>query len=179
MSIITLQNPAIDVFLTPSVAILTFTYSVLTVKEADLLHDLHRAVSHSYWNAKQFSDSLLSNGHVGLLLQKEGVPLGFCLCRCVLDEAELLHIALLPEAQGLGLSSALWAQMRVLLLQKKIARVFLELRVSNARALAAYCAWGFTQQGLRKQYYSALLEGGEPEDALLMTLILKERLAAC
>lgn len=158
---------------------MTFTYSVLTVKEADLLHDIHRAVSHSYWSAKQFSDSLLTDGHLGLLLQKDGVALGFCLCRCVLDEAELLHIALLPEAQGLGWASALWAQMRVLLLQKNVATVFLELRVSNVAALAAYCAWGFTQQGLRKKYYPAVLEGGEPEDALLMTLILQERLAAC
>lgn len=158
---------------------MTFTYSVLTVKEADLLHDIHRAVSHSYWSAKQFADSLLTDGHLGLLLQKDGVALGFCLCRCVLDEAELLHIALLPEAQGLGWASALWAQMRELLLQKKVVTVFLELRVSNVAALAAYCAWGFTQQGLRKRYYPAVLEGGEPEDALLMTLILQERLAAC
>ena len=158
---------------------MTFTYSVLTVKEADLLHDIHRAVSHSYWSAKQFADSLLTDGHLGLLLQKDGVALGFCLCRCVLDEAELLHIALLPEAQGLGWASALWAQMRVLLLQKDVATVFLELRVSNVAALGAYCAWGFTQQGLRKKYYPAVLEGGEPEDALLMALILKERLAAC
>lgn len=158
---------------------MTFTYSVLTVKEADLLHDIHRAVSHSYWSAKQFADSLLTDGHLGLLLQKDGVALGFCLCRFVLDEAELLHIALLPEAQGLGWASALWAQMRMLLLEKDVATVFLELRVSNVAALAAYCAWGFTQQGLRKKYYPAVLEGGEPEDALLMTLILKERLAAC
>jgi ribosomal-protein-alanine N-acetyltransferase len=67
----------------------------------------------------------------------------------------------------------------MLLLEKDVATVFLELRVSNVAALAAYCAWGFTQQGLRKKYYPAVLEGGEPEDALLMTLILKERLAAC
>ena len=158
---------------------MTFTYSVLTVKEADLLHDIHRAVSHSYWSAKQFADSLLTDGHIGLLLQKDRVALGFCLCRFVLDEAELLHIALLPEAQGRGWASALWAQMRVLLLQKNVATVFLELRVSNATALAAYCAWGFTQQGLRKKYYPAVREGAEPEDALLMTLILQERLAAC
>lgn len=168
-----------DIHLTPSTIILTFIYSVLTVKEADFLHDMHRAVSHSYWSAKQFSDSLLTDEHIGLLLQKDGVPLGFCLCRCVLDEAELLHIALLPEAQGLGWGSALWAQMRVLLLQKNAAKVFLELRVSNAVALAAYCAWGFTQQGLRKKYYPALFEDTEPEDALLMTLILQERLATC
>lgn len=47
--------------------------------------------------------------------------------------------------------------------------VLLEVRASNEAALRLYSSLGFERVGLRRQYYP------DGEDAVLMTLLLRER----
>jgi [ribosomal protein S18]-alanine N-acetyltransferase len=53
---------------------------------------------------------------------------------------------------------------------KDMHSILLEVRPSNARALAVYLRYGFKQIGLRKDYYPA--RDGKREDAIVMRLSL-------
>ena len=84
----------------------------------------------------------------------------------VLDESELLEIAVQPAMQGRGYGKALLAQAIALARRNGAVRMFLEVRESNARARKMYTSFGFEETGRRKNYYPT--EDGR-EDAILMT----------
>jgi len=71
-------------------------------------------------------------------------------------ESELLQVEVAEGYRRRGLASALLAAALD-------GTVFLEVRESNAAAIALYSTLGFLVTGRRKDYYS-----GPPEDALVM-----------
>lgn len=78
---------------------------------------------------------------------------GFILLRVVLDEAEVLSLAVAPCAQGQGVGAVLLAQALAQATARGVARVFLEVAADNAAARALYARAGFRQTGRRKGYY--------------------------
>lgn len=93
--------------------------------------------------------------------------MGFAVFSTVLDEAELLQIAIAPDQQGNGVASALLSQSINRLQQSGINRFMLEVRASNMAAIGLYAKLGFTEDGRRKAYYPA---ADGREDAVLMSL---------
>ncbi|WP_027858852.1 ribosomal protein S18-alanine N-acetyltransferase [Marinobacterium jannaschii] len=94
---------------------------------------------------------------------------GFALYSYILDEAELLQIAVAFEARGLGLASGLMRQAGEQLKSLGVGRILLEVRDSNLAARNCYRTYGFSEEGVRKGYYKG--EQGR-EDAVLMSLSL-------
>ena len=80
-----------------------------------------------------------------------------------------MTIATEPACRGRGIAKALIGHMVQLLMEKNLQWLTLEVRPSNAPALALYESLGFRQVGRRKNYYRS-----PTEDALLMTLNWKE-----
>lgn len=62
-----------------------------------------------------------------------------------------------------------WQRLAGLLCRGDAESVLLEVRASNQPAQQLYASLGFECVGLRKKYY------GDGEDAVLMTLLLRER----
>lgn len=84
------------------------------------------------------------------------------------DEGQITNIATHPDHRNKGLGLAV---MRALLRHakdEKLASVSLEVRVSNAPALAVYRKAGFVEVGRRKNFYTK-----PTEDALIMEARLK------
>ncbi|MFP8966600.1 ribosomal protein S18-alanine N-acetyltransferase [Pokkaliibacter sp. CJK22405] len=131
-----------------------------------------RAFSHP-WTEKQFAGSAES-GHWLAIWQSEERMLGHVVISQVLDEAEILTIAVEPAAQGRGIGSAMLKQVIARLREQHMARLMLEVRSGNHAALALYRKWGFVEDGRRKGYYPGE-DGGPAEDALLMSLLLTEQ----
>lgn len=78
---------------------------------------------------------------------------GFALLRRVLDEEELLLIAVRPESRGRGLGARLIDRVVETAADLRCSKIFLEMRDDNpARHL--YHAHGFRPVGLRRDYYS-------------------------
>jgi ribosomal-protein-alanine N-acetyltransferase len=94
---------------------------------------------------------------------------GFALISTVLDEAELLQIAVDPGHRGEGISINLLNAAVVYLRQRGIIRLMLEVRQSNLPAISLYRRFGFVEEGIRKAYYPPLIKGGLREDALLFS----------
>lgn len=91
---------------------------------------------------------------------------GFALTRRSLDEAELLLIAVRPNARGAGLGRALIEATAVEAHRRGAERLMLEVRATNP-ALALYQHAGFEQIGRRRDYYRGA--GGQLNDALTLS----------
>lgn len=95
---------------------------------------------------------------------EDGTVLGYGEVRAVLDEGTLEKIAVAPAFRRQGVAEAiLRAYLRFG--ASHLAFLTLEVRESNAPAIALYEKLGFQVVGRRKNYYREL-----HEDALLMTV---------
>ena len=86
---------------------------------------------------------------------------GYCCVQSVLDEAELLRIAVRREWRGAGIGRALLQEMKRTLTAEHIAKLFLEVRETNLAARRLYQTEGFEEIAVRKKYYGT-------EDAVIM-----------
>lgn len=96
------------------------------------------------------ADVLISRGVLGEIVT------GFAISRVVLDEAELLTIALDREVRGRGLAAPLLKRHAERVRRAGAASLFLEVAADNTPALALYRGLGMVEIGRRKGYYPAL-----------------------
>lgn len=78
---------------------------------------------------------------------------GFVLSRRVLDEAEILILAVAPEFRRREIGSALLGVHLATLAAQGAKALFLEVEAGNHAALALYAQFDFRQIGERKAYY--------------------------
>jgi ribosomal-protein-alanine N-acetyltransferase len=126
------------------------------------------------WTRRQVEDSLALPGtHYLLLGADKRAPTvdapaaGFTLSRAVVDEEELLLIAVRPELRGRGIGGALLARFVTSARARGAARLFLEMRDGNP-AEALYRRHGFDSIGRRRNYYRR--GNGPPLDAITFAL---------
>lgn len=117
------------------------------------------------WSEELFR-SALENPAVAILLaqNEDGAILGYAVLSAVLDEGNLDNIAVAPHCRRRGVADALLSALTGFG-REHLAALMLEVRSSNAPAIALYEKHGFAAVGRRKNYYSA-----PKEDAVLMTL---------
>lgn len=128
---------------------------------------IEQAVQSHPWTEKLFVEGL-QGGHLSTVLTEHGKVIGFCILQKVLDEANLLLMAIAPEKQGIGLGSRLLNDA-LAALGDKTSVVFLEVRESNRAAQRLYEKAGFSQIDLRKNYYPTATG---KEHAVIMALTL-------
>lgn len=102
------------------------------------------------WSAAEFAALL---GGPGVFLCAGDA--GFLLGRVVLDEAEVLTLAVRPEARRRGAGRALLATFEAEAAARGAAAAFLEVAGDNAAALALYRGAGFAEAGRRRGYFGA------------------------
>lgn len=117
------------------------------------------------WSETLYRAALDNPAVAVLLAQGEGgALLGYAVLSTVLDEGNLDNIAVAPEARRNGVADALLSALTAFG-REHLTCLMLEVRSSNAPAIALYEKHGFTAVGRRKNYYDA-----PREDAVLMTL---------
>jgi len=134
----------------------------MTAPDPHGLARLHAQAFSASWNANAFADLLAQPGVMAVIETD-----GFILIRIVLDEAEILTLAVAPEARRDGLGRRLVEAAAVVATQAGATRMFLEVADDNAAARALYDRAGFDQIGRRKAYYAAA--DGARTDALVMS----------
>lgn len=123
------------------------------------------------WSRGNFQDSLLSGHPITLLFAVEDERLlGYSVGMVGVEEMHLLNLTVHPEAQGRGHGHTLLDALCVLGRGLGCAKLWLEVRASNAGAQRLYRRYGFVEQGRRKGYYPA--GRGQREDAIVMALPL-------
>ncbi len=106
---------------------------------------------HDRWSAAAFAAQLALPGVFGLLDERGGLALA----RAVADEAEVLTIAVHPEARRLGIGRALLTAVLSEAARRGAETVFLEVAESNAPARALYDSLAFNPVGRRTGYYAS------------------------
>lgn len=142
---------------------------------ADDVHSvlaLEQRVQSHPWSKAQFEDALQS--YQCTVLEMQGRCVGFCIIQTVLDEANLLLIAIDPAWQGQGLGAKLLSESLARLPNQPI-QIFLEVRQSNQAAIALYEKLAFHQIDVRKNYYPCS-DGGR-EHAVIMVKSQAEQFA--
>jgi ribosomal-protein-alanine N-acetyltransferase len=92
----------------------------------------------------------------------DGEFAGYAGMLCVLDERDVCNIATVPEFRGKGVGRALTSALIESARESGASVIMLEVRKSNAAAIALYEKAGFTLVGQRKNFYTM-----PREDALL------------
>jgi len=110
---------------------------------------VHAAAFERPWDAAAFAILLAQPGVEAL-----GDAEGFVLIRMVVDEAEILTLAVAPGARRQGYGRALVEAAAARALAMGAERLFLEVAEDNAPAQDLYRAAGFTEAGRRPGYYA-------------------------
>jgi ribosomal-protein-alanine acetyltransferase len=145
----------------------TATIELLRIDDLPSVLDIERRSNSHPWTERNFHDAL-NSGYLCLIARDDVCICGFAIARLLLDEAELLLIAVSPESRRQGVAGLLWNEMNERLHTNGARLLHLEVRESNAGAQAFYTARGLVQSGRRKRYYPSGAHGGEREDAVLM-----------
>ena len=122
------------------------------------------------WTKGQVIGILAVPGVWLTIAESAGKPVGFALVRGVLDEAELLLLAVAPEMRRRGVGSALLRGIVADCAHRKIASLHLEVRAGND-AIKLYAISGFSKIGERRDYYRG------PEGQSYSALTLQRKIA--
>ena len=94
-----------------------------------------------------------------------GIPIAYVLGRIIPPEGEIYRIAVAKEHRKRGVGYRLLSYALKTERGRGLECTFLEVMSSNAAAIALYRAHGFTEIGVRKNYYK-----DPPDDAIVMLL---------
>jgi len=122
---------------------------------------IHAEAFEAPWDQAALAELLVSPG-VFAVAQEDG----FILIRVVLDEAEILTLAVRPGARRQGLGRRLVERACVAAKDAGAAILFLEVAEDNAAARVLYARAGFVEIGRRKAYYTG--PDGRRIDALVL-----------
>lgn len=124
---------------------------------------IHAEAFAAPWDQAALAELLASPG-VFAVAEEDG----FILIRVVVDEAEILTLAVRPSVRRAGLGARLVEAAVVRAAALGAERMFLEVAEGNAAARALYARSGFVEMGRRRGYYSHA--DGRREDALTLVL---------
>lgn len=124
------------------------------------------------WSRANFADALAAGYQAQVLLADTHPPtvLGYFVAMQGVDEVHLLNITVAPAYQGQGWSYLMLDALALWSRGQKAHWLWLEVRVSNVRALHAYTRYGFNRVGMRKDYYPN--GAGQREHAIVMSMPL-------
>ena len=137
-----------------------------------LLDELLRVEQSAYshpWTRGNFVDSLKA-GYSVMTLMGGDTLLGYFVAMEGVEEVHLLNITVAPKFQGQGWAVLMLDALSLWSRGRGAHWLWLEVRVSNTRAMQVYERYGFARVGERKNYYPA--DQGHREDAVVMSLKL-------
>lgn len=113
------------------------------------------------WTYKAYADSFLAGHFHGVLAEEDGKLVGYGFITCVFEVADLDRIAVAPDSRGKGVGKEVLNALFDTAKSLGAERMMLEVRESNAPAIALYEKSGFTRISKREKYY------GDGETALV------------
>lgn len=106
------------------------------------------------WSEDAFIETMRSGGGVFFVCESEGEVVGYAGAVCVADECSITNVAVTALHRRQGISRELLSRLEREASDRGASTVFLEVRVSNAPAIAAYESRGYERCGVRRRFYS-------------------------
>ncbi|HET7774741.1 MAG TPA: ribosomal protein S18-alanine N-acetyltransferase [Azospira sp.] len=154
----------------PAAELAPLEFLPMNLKELDQVLAIEERVYSHPWTRGNFADSMKA-GYSCWVAREGGSLVGYLVLMPSLDETHLLNISVAAEKQGRGYGARLLRFAMEVSRHGGAGTMLLEVRPSNAKALALYENYGFQVIGRRKGYYPA---APGREDALVLRRTLGE-----
>ena len=115
------------------------------------------------WSEKSVASELNNPLSHWLVAVEDDAVLGYIGSQTVLDESDMMNVAVSPAHRRKGIAEALVLALADALREKGSVKLTLEVRASNVPAITLYEKLDFKPIGLRKNYYR-----NPKEDALIL-----------
>ena len=138
----------------------------MTADHLEELEKLERICFSRPWARKMLAEEL-ENQCAAFLVAEDSVSgrvLGYAGLMVVADEGYITNVAVFPEYRRQGIAAQILQVFLQFAAANHLAFLTLEVRPSNAAAIALYQGFGFEEVGRRKNYYDL-----PKEDALILT----------
>lgn len=143
---------------------MSFTYRPGEVSDLDAVFRLNQQAFAEHWSFQSLFAALASGYDLLLCESDEGLA-GYLLSLSVLDEVQIMQIAVAAPFRRQGLAKRM--TLHLITEKSHMAEMSLEVRESNRAARQLYAGLGFVECGCRKNYYSPDVSGNR-EHAILM-----------
>ena len=125
----------------------------MTLADVPQVAELENACFSDPWPESVLSHELENELSLWLVAKDEDAVLGYIGSQSVLDEADMMNIAVREDARRRGIARKLILALCACLAQKGVRTLTLEVRDSNEAAIRLYESLGFLQVGRRPNYY--------------------------
>ncbi len=132
-------------------------------EDAAAVEQVEKACFAIPWSRESFWQEAANEQTFYLLALEEERVIGYAGAWLVAGEAQVTNVAVHPEFRGRGVATSLMAELIRVVKARGVTAMTLEVRPSNAAALAVYAKFGLKSVGLRKGYYQ---DNGE--DAMIL-----------
>ena len=140
------------------------TFREMLVEDLDQVMDIEEALFSVPWTREGFLTYLMKKDTMFFVVEEKDQILGYCSMMTVLDEGDILNVAVKKDRQKEGIGQFLVDSVLRIAGMQGIKLVHLEVREGNGTARRLYERLGFKEDGLRKNYYE-----NPVENAVLMT----------
>ena len=115
--------------------------------------ELERLCFHDPWSENSIASELGNRLSVWLVALDEDKVVGYVGSQTVIDETDMMNIAVHPDYRNRGVATALIVELTQQLRMRGSKGLMLEVRESNSSAISLYDKHGFLQVGCRRNYY--------------------------
>lgn len=136
----------------------------MLVEDLDQVMEIEEDLFSVPWTREGFLTYLMKKDTMFFVVEEKEKILGFCSMMTVLDEGDILNVAVRRERQKEGIGQFLVDSILRMADMQGIRLVHLEVREGNRTARRLYERLGFKEDGLRRNYYEDPVE-----NAVLMT----------
>lgn len=105
------------------------------------------------WPQHEFTKAVVDPNYIWVVAVHQERIVGYAGAVCVADEADITNVAVDMSFRRFGIASQLLDSMTELMKRSDMKVVFLEVRESNAAAIALYKQKNFYQVGRRPDFY--------------------------
>ena len=130
-----------------------FTLRKISADDAGILADICKKTGLHSWSEDAFVRESENPIAYYVIAEWDEKPVGFAGIWCVVDEAQVMNVGVIPEYHQRGYGFQLMEALCDHGKKVGCTTITLEVKAGNTAALALYAKCGFIQTGLRKDYY--------------------------
>lgn len=139
----------------------------MTEVDVEQVASLESDIFSDAWTANSIQETLEQNQAFIVVAEMGDQIVGYCILYYALDEGEIARIAVHKIARKQGVGKGILDYVSVLCKELGVERLLLDVRESNETARRFYENYGFTVDGVRKNFYEQ-----PKEHAVLMSKML-------
>jgi len=144
-------------------------FTQMTEQHIPQVYQLEMRCFNLPWSLKSCNSELNNDKAYYIVALDEDIVVGFAGYWQVLDETEIMRVAVAPEYRRMGLAKDILSKLEEHWKEKGAMKSFLEVRESNEAAIALYKKFGYEQVFIRQSYYE-----DNNENAVIMTKKYKD-----